>query len=257
MRMEKINEHQIRCVVNNADLAMHKITTNELRYGSNEANELFRTMLDEASAQYNFNEEELPVMIEAIPMNSEELLIIISAVEDADELDPHFVKFSKDAFTEKKPKEKELLDELFDAGKEEDIPYDDGYTSDNDGNDSSLDDSKNDNAHANHANNNRRSAPRVPITNVGVFHFNNMDEVIYFCRCLHRFSGKTMLYRGNKKHEFFLSVLRPYEMSPLSFRILLSQLCEYAPILSQGEILYAHFSENEKPLIENPHHTLA
>ena len=35
-------------------------------------------------------------MIEAVPVSPEELLVIISAVEDAEELDPHFARFNED-----------------------------------------------------------------------------------------------------------------------------------------------------------------
>lgn len=93
MRMERINEHQVRCVVTNQDLLAHKITSKDLKYGSREMQDLFREMLKNASEKYHFNEDGLPVMIEAIPVNNDELLIIISAVEDADELDPHFANF--------------------------------------------------------------------------------------------------------------------------------------------------------------------
>lgn len=104
MRMERINEHQVRCVVTNQDLLAHKITSKDLKYGSKEMQDLFREMLKKASEQYHFNEEGFPVMIEAIPVNHDELLIIISAVEDADELDPHFANF-RSGRAEKEPAE--------------------------------------------------------------------------------------------------------------------------------------------------------
>ncbi len=96
MRMKKINEHQIRCVLTNEDLAMRKITVKELRYGSLETKALFQEMVQDATRDYGFNEEELPVMIEAIPMSSDELLVILSAVEETDELDPHFANYAKE-----------------------------------------------------------------------------------------------------------------------------------------------------------------
>ncbi len=93
MRMEKINDRQVRCVVTSQDLSQRKITPEALRYGSKEASELFREVVSAASARFGFNEEQLPVMIEAVPLNQNELLIIVSAVEDAEEMDPHFARF--------------------------------------------------------------------------------------------------------------------------------------------------------------------
>lgn len=94
MRMERINDRQVRCVITAQDLEERKISLNELKYGSRETKELFHDMLSAASSKYRFNEEGLPIMIEAIPVSADELLVIISAVEDAEELDPHFAKFA-------------------------------------------------------------------------------------------------------------------------------------------------------------------
>jgi len=93
MRLEKINDKQVRCVISNQDLAAHHITPKELRYGSPETTSLFREIVNKAVDEFHFNEEELPIMIEAIPMGVEGLLLIVTAIEDAEELDPHFATF--------------------------------------------------------------------------------------------------------------------------------------------------------------------
>lgn len=95
MRIEKINSSQIRCVVTKQDLAERNITTSELKYGSTATKALFQEVLKQAKEKYGFNQEDLPIMIEAVPMNKEELVLIISAVEDAEELDPHFAHFDE------------------------------------------------------------------------------------------------------------------------------------------------------------------
>ena len=94
MRMERINGSQIRIVISNQDLQEWKLSIREMKYGSRETTELFRQMLQKAAQQFSFNQEGLPIMIEAVPISPEELLLIISAVEDAEELDPHFASFS-------------------------------------------------------------------------------------------------------------------------------------------------------------------
>ena len=42
MKIEKINEHQIRCTLTREDLAMRHIKLSELAYGSEKAKMLFR-----------------------------------------------------------------------------------------------------------------------------------------------------------------------------------------------------------------------
>ena len=95
MRMERINDRQVRCLITAQDLQQRKLMLRELKYGNRETSELFREILNRATTEYGFNEDELPVMIEAVPVSNNELLIILSAVEDAEELDPHFAHFAE------------------------------------------------------------------------------------------------------------------------------------------------------------------
>lgn len=111
MRLQKVNEHEIRCVINAQDLEAHQITMKQLRYGTKETQELFKEVVSKAIAEYNFNTEGLPLMIEAIPMSPQELLLIISAVEDAEELDPHFADFADvDAESDDRKQEPRFLE---------------------------------------------------------------------------------------------------------------------------------------------------
>ena len=95
MRMERINDHQVRFFVSLKDLEMRKLSLASLKYGSQEVKELFGEMLRSAGSAEHFNEEGFPLMIEAIPLNPEELMVIISAVEDMEELDPHYARFAR------------------------------------------------------------------------------------------------------------------------------------------------------------------
>ena len=42
MKIERLNENQIRCTLNKSDLASRQLKINELAYGSDKAKELFR-----------------------------------------------------------------------------------------------------------------------------------------------------------------------------------------------------------------------
>ena len=97
MRMEKINEHQIRCTLTAQDLSARRLSLRDLKYGSSETMDLFRDIVSRVSAEFSFNSEQLPLMIEAIPLPEESLLLIISAIEDAEELDAHFAQFATSA----------------------------------------------------------------------------------------------------------------------------------------------------------------
>lgn len=95
MKFEKINENQIRCTLNKADLADRDLLIHELAYGTPKAKELFREMMQQASYEVGFEAEDIPLMIEAIPVSPDCLVLIITKVEDPEELDTRFSKFTK------------------------------------------------------------------------------------------------------------------------------------------------------------------
>ncbi len=97
MHMEKINEHQIRCTLSAQDLNARRLTLKDLKYGSSETMDLFRDIVNKVSAEFSFNSEQLPLMIEAVPLPEDSLLLIISAIEDAEEMDAHFAQFAASA----------------------------------------------------------------------------------------------------------------------------------------------------------------
>jgi len=109
LRFDRINEHQVRCTITSEDLLERQLSVRDMKYGTQQTMDLFRDIVMKASTQYGFNEEQLPIMIEAVPLGPDELMLIISAVEDAEELDPHFAKFaaieSQDSAVQEAPKE--------------------------------------------------------------------------------------------------------------------------------------------------------
>lgn len=94
MKIEKINDNQIRCTLTTQDLEHREIKLSELAYGSEKAKGLFRDMMQEANLQFGFEANNVPLMIEAIPTSSDTLVLIITKVEDPEELDTRFSKFS-------------------------------------------------------------------------------------------------------------------------------------------------------------------
>ena len=94
MKIEKVNEHQIRCTLTREDLATRELKISELAYGTEKAKTLFRDMMRQAAFECGFEAEDIPLMIEAIPLNSECIVLIITKVEDPEELDTRFSKFA-------------------------------------------------------------------------------------------------------------------------------------------------------------------
>ena len=94
MKIEKINDNQIRCTLTRQDLADREIKLSELAYGTEKAKLLFRDMMQQAAYEFGFEANDIPLMIEAIPISSDSVILIVTKVEDPEELDTRFAKFS-------------------------------------------------------------------------------------------------------------------------------------------------------------------
>lgn len=112
MKIEKINDNQIRCTLTRTDLAERQLQLSELAYGTEKAKSLFHDMMQQAAYEFGFEAEDIPLMIEAIPASSDSIVLIITKVEDPDELDTRFSKFAPSPSDDSGHKKYELPDKL-------------------------------------------------------------------------------------------------------------------------------------------------
>ena len=115
MKIEKVNDNQIRCTLTREDLDSRHLKLSELAYGTEKAKSLFREMMEKASYEFGFDAEDIPLMIEAVPLTADSILLIVTKVEYPEELDTRFSKFSE-------PDE----DILYDAGESGEAPLPQG-----------------------------------------------------------------------------------------------------------------------------------
>jgi adapter protein MecA 1/2 len=109
MKIEKISDNQIRCTLSKSDLIDRELRISELAYGTEKAKALFRDMIQQAFYEFGFEVDDIPLMIEAIPVSAECLVLVITKVEDPDELDTRFSKFS--SFNVHDDPDKDIVDD--------------------------------------------------------------------------------------------------------------------------------------------------
>lgn len=112
MKIEKLSDNQIRCTLNKADLVERELKISELAYGTEKAKDLFREMMQQASFEFGFEAEDIPLMIEAIPVSADCIILVITKVEDPEELDTRFSKFA--------PSQDDNDENLMDSDNEDD-----------------------------------------------------------------------------------------------------------------------------------------
>jgi adapter protein MecA 1/2 len=103
VKLEKINDNQIRCTLTSEDLSDRQIKISELAYGTEKAKSLFHDMMVQAQDEFGFEADNIPLMIEAIPITPDSIVLIITKVEDPEELDTRFSKFAPSADDENAP----------------------------------------------------------------------------------------------------------------------------------------------------------
>lgn len=80
MKIEKINDNQIKFLLTNEDLQEREIKLSELAQGSEKAQAFFRDIMTEAMLDCGFDATNTPLMIEAMPVTMDTVMIIVSKV---------------------------------------------------------------------------------------------------------------------------------------------------------------------------------
>ena len=96
MKIEKINDNQVKFIISKHDLSDRNIKFQELEYGSEKTQELFHEMMEQASAEYDFRTENTPLMIEAIPITMDSIMIIVTKISNLKDLDSKLNLFTED-----------------------------------------------------------------------------------------------------------------------------------------------------------------
>ena len=213
MKLEKINDNQIRCTLTKADLADRQIKLSELAYGSEKAKSLFRDMMLQANAEFGFEANDIPLMIEAIPMPNDCIVLIITKVSDPEELDTRFSKFSPsnvdvlDVSTQsKKTVSAEGADEVLDIFKRMMEQHIKGLEKQQEEKPAKI-------------------ADEIDLTRL--YCFGNLESIIEAAHVLKNYyHGENRLYKNNSRKLYYL-VLSKSSHTPEEFNKICNILTEY------------------------------
>ncbi len=250
MKIEKVNDHQIRCTLTKDDLAKRELKISELAYGSDKAKLLFEDMMEQASFELGFEADDIPLMIEAIPMNSECIVLIITKVENPDELDTRFSKFmpqiqgSTDNLEEVLSDIVEHDNEVLDLFKK--IQEMQSVKPIVDGTEKPLKRAQ------------LKKLLKEPIMVSVMYSFETLGEIIKLSRMSSNlFDGANSLYKNEKFNNYIL-VITNSEDNKSSFNKICNMLSEYGVLLTSKHLTEEFISEQYKLLIKgNALQTLA
>lgn len=251
MKIEKVNDHQIRCTLTREDLADRELKISELAYGTEKAKNLFRDMMQQASFEFGFEAEDIPLMIEAIPLNSECIVLIITKVEDPEELDTRFSKFAPSVHDEE-----EDLDEMIDNLSEGADDVLDLFKKIHDGKFADVLEEAGNNASRKEKtkeDEKEKTASPDPENQelVRIFSFDSINDVTRAARILAAlYGGVNSLYKNEAAHRYVL-VISKGSSSPAQFNRVCNVLSEYGrceKYVSAGE---AYLEEHFDPILKD------
>ena len=243
MKIEKISENQIRCTLTRDDLNSRQIRLSELAYGSEKAKKLFQDMMQEAEYTVGFTSGNAPLMIEAIPTSTDSIVLVITKVDDPEELDTRFSRFTRsdeDASAGDAPSfigAEEVLDlfhKIYEARKSENAPS------------------------AAKPQKERLSAPAPArqesdaVNLVQAFRFPVLDDLIAAAHSLAGvYRGANTVYSFDKKDDGYLLILHQSENTPEAFNKVCNILSEYGKSEPFDPAREAFLTEHRTPLLND------
>jgi len=216
LRIERVSTNQIRCTLSSVDLENRNLNVVELSYGSENAKALFQEMLNKASYEVGFDADDSALMIEAGPLSNESIIIYVTKVDDPEELDTRFAKFSPSIFDSLFAafdlKFNNLLEGALDLDTED-----------------REDDSK-----------------KEPY--LRAYSFNTLDEFIEAAKAVQIYSGENTLYKDEINKRFIL-VLKKNDNNK-DFASAANILSEYGNKLSATSFSEDYYKEHFKVLVK-------
>lgn len=245
MKIEKVNEQQIRCTLTREDLRNRELKISELAYGTEKAKSLFRELIQQAAYECGFEAEDIPLMIEAIPLNAECLVLIVTKVENPEELDTRFAKFAPsvhdDDFGMTDHEDNEALMEAFADSADEVLNLLRRMNNAEEADRSSRASSRED----------ARSSDEKDKAVSRLYSFRSLREVSRLARVAGRFrQGSDTLYKDTNTGSYLL-LLNPEAEKADGYNRLCSLISEYAKAEKSVSATQAYLEEHCDPLIKD------
>ena len=237
MKLERVNDHQIRCTLTRADLAQRELKISELAYGSDKAKKLFRDMMQKATYELGFEAEDTPLMIEAVPVSADSIILIITKVEDPEELDTRFANFAPSVHESSESSSPiEQLIQSLSSDSENVLDLFKKYRQA----------TNNDEAVASD-NTIKEASQGFEITKI--FSFEKLSDVISVAKLLSKFyAGENALYKSKKSGKLILVIHKSHH-TPEDFNKVCNIISEYGVAEKYTEAYASYLEENGDTII--------
>lgn len=242
MHIEKINDNQIKCILSQRDLLSRELDLSELAYGTEKARSLFREMIEQAHNDFGFEAENTPLMVEAIPVSRDSIILIITRMDNPDELDTRFSRFSsmagEDITIEEDNDFSNGADDILDLFRSLSEKFSDDSDAD-DGDDLSFR-----NISGEQTAEQTASADDKPVNLMRIYSFDRLDALLTVSGILHPiYNGVNSLYKDPASSLYYLVVYQSHH-SPADFNRVCNLLSEYGQRVKGTCAREAYYTEH-------------
>ena len=228
MKIEKLNDNQIRCTLTHADLADRQIKISELVCGGEKAKSLFHDMMQKAHSEFGFEAEDMPLMIEAVPASSDSIVLIITKCDDPEELETKFSKFGA-SLQDSENRKRNVLDKLEGADELLDLI-------------NKVKDAVTETAKQVAEKAEKKESAKAP--KIRLFSFSTLDCVIQASRLLvDMYQGANTLYKDTPNDIYILAMAQS-EHSLSEFNKVCNMLSEYGCLEKASPAVLAYLEEH-------------
>lgn len=95
MRFEKINENKVKIELTKEDLVKHNIKLTDIAFGSDSSRRVLHDIMTQAFDELEFEPDNLPLVIEAVPTSSFSINIFITKMRTEEEFEANVEKVAK------------------------------------------------------------------------------------------------------------------------------------------------------------------
>lgn len=242
MHIEKINDNQIKCILSQRDLLSRELDLSELAYGTEKARSLFREMIEQAHNDFGFEAENTPLMVEAIPVSRDSIILIITRMDNPDELDTRFSRFSSmagdDITTEEDNDFSGGADDILDLFRSLSEKFSDDSAAD-DGDDLLFRSTSGEQTAEQ-----TTSADDKPVNLMRIYSFDRLDDLLTVSGILHPiYNGVNSLYKDPASSLYYLVVYQSHH-SPADFNRVCNLLSEYGQRVKGTCAREAYYAEH-------------
>ncbi len=237
MKIEKVNDHQIRCTLTKKELEKRDLKLSEMSYGNEKVKRLFQDMMRMAAYECDFEAEDTPLMIEVIPF-TECAVIIVTKVEDPDELDTRFSRFAPSVHDGENSLAG-IIGDVFQSLTEKNEDIAELFKKMQEHNDAELTAPASD----------TEEIAETPAVHSLFYSFSTLNETIRACKTLSfAYIGKSTLYKNTQKNQYLLHIYN-VENDTEDLKRICSILSEYAEPVSDNGYFKFYVLEHCETLI--------